>query len=234
MTVVSTCSTTLPGPLYHVSRHDTCHNRVEDKVIKRPQVVAYYSQYAGAVDQHNQIRQGYLALEKAWVTTDCWFRLHTTLFGITVTDAFLAYRHLGRGPSTSVDLQSSMHTFATELAVSFVKWGFELDARPLPPMSLPIQEFATEGSAVTGSHQKATYPRKTKEKTDGSTTTVAVQKNCQWCFRVLNVVRKTTCYCVACNVPLCKIAHGGSDVSCFELHVLNPLPKKQKRSKRTK
>jgi len=40
------------------------------------------------VDCHNQGRQHDLALEETWVTTDCYFRLVTTLIGISVTDAW--------------------------------------------------------------------------------------------------------------------------------------------------
>jgi hypothetical protein len=40
------------------------------------------------VDCHNQARQHDLGLEESWVMTDCYFRLVTTLIGISVTDAW--------------------------------------------------------------------------------------------------------------------------------------------------
>ena len=44
-------------------------------------------------DKHNHARQHELRLEKYWITTDCWFRIITTVIGITVTDCWKAYRH---------------------------------------------------------------------------------------------------------------------------------------------
>ena len=49
--------------------------------------------YSPKIDNHNQMRQGELALEEAWVTQNCWFRLYTTLIGMEVTDMHLAVRH---------------------------------------------------------------------------------------------------------------------------------------------
>jgi hypothetical protein len=48
--------------------------------------------HSNLVDVHNEIRQHFLALEEKWVTTDCWFRVFTSLVGITLTDCFLAYK----------------------------------------------------------------------------------------------------------------------------------------------
>jgi hypothetical protein len=45
------------------------------------------------IDTHNQARQYHLALEKKWVTQDCWFRVFTTLLGMTVTDAWRALKY---------------------------------------------------------------------------------------------------------------------------------------------
>jgi hypothetical protein len=43
---------------------------------------------SNCVDSHNNVRQYELALEKKWLTQDPFFRLHTTLTGITVTDVW--------------------------------------------------------------------------------------------------------------------------------------------------
>jgi hypothetical protein len=40
------------------------------------------------VGNHNQSREHELAMEEAWLTQDCWFRLATTLAGICVTDCW--------------------------------------------------------------------------------------------------------------------------------------------------
>jgi hypothetical protein len=41
------------------------------------------------------MRQGNLALEEKWQTHSCWFRLSTTLLGMSVTDCFLLAKYHG-------------------------------------------------------------------------------------------------------------------------------------------
>ena len=59
--------------------------------IRRPQVCHAYFTGSNIIDVLNQNRQYDLALEKHWVTQDGNFRIMTTLFGVTVVDAFKAY-----------------------------------------------------------------------------------------------------------------------------------------------
>ena len=54
--------------------------------VARPQVISTYFKYSNVVDTHNQARQSHLGLEKKWVTHDGYFRLYSTLIGMTVTD----------------------------------------------------------------------------------------------------------------------------------------------------
>ena len=63
------------------------------KQVPRPVVVKDYFDNANAVDVHNHFRQGALNLEDAWNTKNWWHRLFATLVFISVTDAYLAYRH---------------------------------------------------------------------------------------------------------------------------------------------
>ena len=77
--------------------------------IPRPQCCAEYFKTANKVDRHNQVRQKELRLEKVWVTRCGYFRLFTTVFGITVTDAWLAYKwHM---PSDHCHKDLSMEDF---------------------------------------------------------------------------------------------------------------------------
>ena len=56
--------------------------------VARPQILSTYFKYSNAVDLHNQARQYDLALEKKWITQNGYFRLYTTLLGMTVTDTW--------------------------------------------------------------------------------------------------------------------------------------------------
>ena len=56
--------------------------------VARPEVVSKSYKHSNSVDVHNHLRQACLKLEKKWVTLDCWFRVTTTLIGISVVDCF--------------------------------------------------------------------------------------------------------------------------------------------------
>jgi hypothetical protein len=91
---------TTPGNPYRAKFADGWGN-VMTRLVPRPDVISQYFQISNAVDTHNQARQSDLALEQHWVTTNCWFRIITTFIGLTVTDAWKAYRHGVRGPNTT-------------------------------------------------------------------------------------------------------------------------------------
>jgi hypothetical protein len=96
--------TTLGEP-YQMKFPDQFGN-IHIREVSRPDVISRYFQDSNCVDVHNQLRQYALRLEKKWVTTNPYFRLHTTLTGINVVDTFqLASFHgiIGRDQSLTTD-----------------------------------------------------------------------------------------------------------------------------------
>ena len=83
---------TLPGEPYVAKWKDSRGNMMA-KHVARPKVISKYFAHSNKVDVHNQSRQSDLALEEHWVTRDGFFRINTSLVGITVVDAWRAYRH---------------------------------------------------------------------------------------------------------------------------------------------
>ena len=83
---------TEPGVCYEAKWKDNNMN-TRSRDVPRPEIVAKYFIRSNGIDVHNQTRQSDLALEKHWVTTDGFFRLVTTMFGINVTDAARAYQY---------------------------------------------------------------------------------------------------------------------------------------------
>ena len=79
--------TTEDGDPYEMKWTDDVGN-VHIRNVARPAVISKFFQNCNSVDVHNHLRQSCLKLEKQWVTTDCWFRLFTTLVGINVVDTF--------------------------------------------------------------------------------------------------------------------------------------------------
>ena len=83
---------TEPGSPYKARWKDDNGN-TNSRDVNRPEIVSKYFERSNKIDVHNQSRQHDLRLEKHWTTCDGNFRVVTTLFGMTVTDAWLAYKH---------------------------------------------------------------------------------------------------------------------------------------------
>jgi hypothetical protein len=83
---------TKPGEPY-IARFPDVNGNVAQRSVPRPAVISDYFKDSNVIDSHNQARQSELKLEKHWITFDCWFRLVTTLIGMTVTDCWRAFKH---------------------------------------------------------------------------------------------------------------------------------------------
>ena len=84
-------STKLGEP--YIARFPDGNGNVAQRSVPRPAVISKYFRDSNVIDSHNQSRQFELALEKRWITHDCWFRFDTTLLGMTVTDCWRAFKH---------------------------------------------------------------------------------------------------------------------------------------------
>ena len=118
------CGNTAPGDPYQVTFTKENGEKIE-RDIARPKVVTNYFRAAGAVDHHNHSRQGTLGLEEKWVTQCGYFRIFTTIAGITTTDAWLAWRYEmdrklsgQRGKERHPDWNVGMPEFAERLCFS--------------------------------------------------------------------------------------------------------------------
>ena len=78
---------TVAGDAYQM-RFADLHGNVSYRSVPRPAVISDFFAESNCVDAHNQLRQHALHLEKKWVTTQPYFRLHTTLVGINVVDTY--------------------------------------------------------------------------------------------------------------------------------------------------
>jgi hypothetical protein len=76
-----------PGEPY-IARFPDKFGNVKTRKVPRPAVISKYFNVSDVVDSHNQCRQLCLRLEKCWVTHDPWFRLDTTIIGMTVVDCW--------------------------------------------------------------------------------------------------------------------------------------------------
>ena len=69
-----------------------------DKKKSVPTVSIYYvhflCKFLPIIDEHNKQRQSILAIEHKWQTSDCWFRLLTTMLGFSIVDMHRWYRNM--------------------------------------------------------------------------------------------------------------------------------------------
>ena len=75
--------------LPYVARFHDTNGNMQNREVYRSSVVSDYFGFSNKIDRHNHIRQSALSLEKHWVTQCPWFRIATTIIGMTVTDASL-------------------------------------------------------------------------------------------------------------------------------------------------
>jgi hypothetical protein len=90
------------------------------------------------VDKHNHARQSELSLEKHWLTQNAWFRLVTTVIGITVTDAWKAFKYSFRHGNIG---DITIRDFADSLAFELMNNDFTSDENPIPKMLSPFEEL---------------------------------------------------------------------------------------------
>ena len=87
---------TSPGKPYQ-ARFPDIYGNVCVRHVARPQVVSCFFEYSNKIDLHNQARQYEVALEKKWVTQDPYFRLYTSILGMTVVDAWRNFQAKDKG-----------------------------------------------------------------------------------------------------------------------------------------
>ena len=109
---ISTCGTTQPDKP-HEKHHYTRDGDVVVSEVPRPQLVSQYFDAASKIDVHNHLRQGLLNIEDVWGTQTWRHHLAATLFGVTVTDALIAYNYEHSASHT-------MRDFVNELALSLI------------------------------------------------------------------------------------------------------------------
>ena len=54
--------------------------------MPRPTVAHMLYEFLPLIDEHNEACQSALALEKCWLTKNCWFQITTTFLGMSVVD----------------------------------------------------------------------------------------------------------------------------------------------------
>ena len=183
------------------------NGNIMTRLIPRPAVLSKYFEVSPRVDNHNQARQHELALEELWQTQDCWFRLHTTLHGILVTDCWKLVKYHVPNKHRLKDV--TINDFADELARALIlnnlsdQPSTRASSRKSGPRPLPdpkptafhtIQLLARSGA-------------KTK------------QLRCRWCSIFSDDITNYTSFkCLECGVALCVRNNREASRDCFRAH----------------
>jgi len=126
-TIVTNRRTTIPGNPSIRQRHRVVqddNSRRTDRYtleIKRPQAIEIYFKYFNTIDFHDHLRQGSLRLEQYWKTKKWWHRVFAVVFGIIVTNSFLAYKYEHTNGDLLIDSSTmDFNDFIQKLAKSLI------------------------------------------------------------------------------------------------------------------
>ena len=84
--MISSCGTTVMHEQPYLSQYEDKFGNVQEKELPRPTVAHMLYEFLPLIDEHNKARQNSLALEKCWLTKNCWVRLLTTFLGMAIID----------------------------------------------------------------------------------------------------------------------------------------------------
>ena len=232
-----------PGDPYHMKYTDSYGN-ICTRYVDRPQVISNFFSSSNVIDTHNQLRQDSLKLEKKWVTQNPWFRLATTLVGITVTDTFLLSTYhklinLAKRNDDDQENKVSIQRFAGILAHQLISYAGKQKGNKFLPeaddMEIVVSEsgndlssptitsgiVVTAGKNVIRSSTDANnilhYLVKYDKTTDPSGRKRTKSRKCKLCFED-GKRRDVGQYCITCgeNYSLCNKC---DDRDCFGEHI---------------
>ena len=205
--MVSSCGSTVRHEQNYRSKFEDEYGNVVVKELPRPTVAHLLYEFLPLIDEHNKARQNVLALERQWLTQDCWFRLLTTFVGMAVVDVQRWDRNMRAGRMLRVG----------EGDADFgIKRMANLIARPLRSGKFRYRE----GPQPSQRGGDGEYLVRIIDKQGNKTCTSGKPRNqrCFICRKYLNQYVNTTWWCIACGMPLCKKTRG-RDLSCLEEHL---------------
>lgn len=152
----------------YIAKWPDQYGNVKQRSVPRPDIVGKYFSVANKIDTHNQIRQNELALEQLWLTHDPWFRINTTVIGMTVTDAFQLARY---GASDTWGFKNmSVKDYALNTSYDLFNW--KRSAQPFSDLvsgtSLQQQQHNTSNTSLTRDQAMMCHIIKPTTQRDGS------------------------------------------------------------------
>jgi len=136
--------------------------------VMHPEIIAQYFKISNCVNLYNQSRQFNLALEKQWITQKPYFRLYTTMIGMSVVDAWTIDR-LTKKKSLNIKEYVDLMEKDMIQAASNYKIGSDISAKlnaisvskiggtstSVSSLSLPERCFGTHIKLILGKVKQA-------------------------------------------------------------------------------
>lgn len=195
--------------------------------MSRPDIVHFFYECAPLIDEHSQQRQSLLQLEKRWLTKDPWFRLVTSLVGMSVVDMHRLYRcHKikNRGVAQQdVDLIRVLK-FTDLLCGDLVPWQHKEQSTLTPTAANGDVQL----ERITNEKGEKDAPPTPWQMNKGRTVGNPVKVTCFICRRHLTEEGQprrepTPSRCPTCHMPICKTSRvgddGGRELSWLEEHL---------------
>jgi hypothetical protein len=229
---------TKAGMLYNMRFTDAYSNVCVPRV-QHPIIISTIFNDLNCVDSHNHVRHYEFSLEKKWLKQDPFFRLQTTLTGMTVTDVWkLASFHkfISNANDKEVKPVISIHKFRWKPSRQLINIAVRLPslenvmASPSsissvgthsPPVSSESSdgggyycEIYTDGKGVF--HRQELLPLTTQK----SGKKHLCERYCQWCKENHGLHKYTVWICNECNKPFCMTTDRNGGRNCFALHAL--------------
>ena len=238
--IVSTCGSTEPHPTKYVSRFEDEWGCPSSKEINRPWISHMLYEFLPLIDEHNKQRQSLLNLERCWPTTNCWFRLLTTLMGMSVVDMHRWDRNQrSKRPQRqhrrsdddddNTDIEALKVRKFSDLICGYLN---NIERRNITPRRIQGRPSGNPNDdlleRIEDCQGNTTRPQAPSQAKKGRATGNAIVRNCFICRKYLNEGRKTNYQqtqwrCKSCKMPLCKADRvedqpTGRELSCVDEH----------------
>ena len=211
MTVIASAGTTVPATTPASVECQDIFGNASKVTYLRPSLIETYQQAAGRIDLHNRLRQGTLDLEHSWITQKWYFRITTTLLGMSTVDTYLALKFSDEPRFGSVTVKR----FTNDLATALLRTG----------VSVHIDHHAVRASMPD--HDRCsmlTYGRRPCiARESGVLYEKQIQKYCRVCQK------PTSFGCRRCGLGFCSHQNTGRD--CWDKHLADPSLRVSKKRK---
>ena len=222
---ISTCGKTTPSPHKYEAKFEDDWGNTSFREIPRPDILHVLYEYVPLIDEHNKSRQSILAMEKRWQTRNPWFRLITTIVGMSIVDMYRLYRHhkikVDGWTPQQVDALRIIR-FTDLICGNLRSWKYQHRRKTIQGREKPVLDRIRdkEGNTTT---EPTSWQKDNRNNTVGN----PITHHCFICRRYLTdkgttVYRKTSHWCKDCHMPLCEKSRvgldGGRDLSCVDKH----------------